>query len=220
MADSPTRGAARPIRLGNYDIVAHIASGGMGAVYRAVDRVHRRDAAIKVLSPELASKPLMLERFRREAQSVEALDHPHIVRLYEFGEYKGTWFLAMEFVEGVDLHDYIATHGPLDDAQARAFLAQAVSALEHAFVQGIVHRDIKPSNFLAVQGFAELTVKLTDFGLARQTSDEEFRVTRDGVTVGTIDYMSPEQARDSGAADIRSDIYSLGCTLFHVLSGR
>jgi serine/threonine-protein kinase len=208
------------MRLGRYEILQHIATGGMGAVYKARDLELGRDVALKVLSPELAAQREALERFRREARSAARLRHENIVTLYEFGEDKGTYFLAMEFVDGTDLHDYITRKGQLDPDEARAILAQAACALDHAHKQGVVHRDIKPSNFLVAREGDRLVVKLTDLGLARLAREDESRVTRSGSTVGTVDYISPEQARDSASADTRSDIYSLGCTLFHMLAGQ
>jgi serine/threonine protein kinase len=212
--------ARRGVRLGKYEVVGHIASGGMGVVYRARDTETGRDVALKVLHPNLAaSKPAVIERFRREARSAAKLVHPNIVTVYELEEDRGTFFLPMEYVEGVDLHDYIGRKGKLSARRARKILVQAARALDHAHQYGIVHRDIKPANFLLARRDGHTVVKLTDFGLAREASDEEFRVTREGSTVGSIDYMAPEQARDSGAADIRSDLYSLGCTLYHMLAG-
>jgi serine/threonine-protein kinase len=162
----------------------------------------------------------MVERFRREARSAAKLRHDNIVRIYEFGDFNGTYFLALEFVDGIDLHEYINRKGKLAPEEARLILIQAARALLHAHKKGIIHRDIKPSNFLITLQNEQPVVKLTDLGLARETRDDEFRVTRDGSTVGTVDYMSPEQARDSSAADIRSDIYSLGCTAYHMLAGQ
>ena len=125
----------------------------------------------------------------------------------------------MEFVDGPDLGEYILHKGRLDVEETHAILVQAVQALDHAHRQGVVHRDIKPSNFILARQDGELVVKMTDLGLSRAISDEDFRVTRDGSTVGTVDYLSPEQSRDSSGADIRSDIYSLGCTVYHMLAG-
>ena len=209
-------------RVGKYEIVAHIASGGMGAVYKAVDPELRRTVAMKVLSAALAQNELALERFRREARHVARLSHPHIVAIHEYGydDVGDLHFLVLEFVDGIDLGRYIARRGMVAPPEARLILMQVVKALDHAFAQGIVHRDIKPSNILLARAGKRTVVKLTDLGLARTASDEEFRVTREGSTVGTIDYMSPEQARNSAGTDIRSDIYSLGCTAFHMLAGK
>jgi serine/threonine-protein kinase len=207
-------------RVGKYEVLDHIATGGMGVVYKARDTDLGRTVALKVLLPELTSHAAALERFRREARHAARLTHPNIVTLYEWGEVDGDYFLALEFVEGTDLGDYIHRKVRLDPEEAREIVAQAARALDHAFRQGVVHRDIKPSNFILSRQHGELLVKLTDLGLARAVREQEFRVTRDGSTVGTVDYLSPEQARDSYAADVRSDIYSLGCTLYHMLSGK
>jgi len=209
----------RAVRVGKYEVVAHIATGGMGAVYKAIDNVLKREVALKVLPPDMASKPLALERFRREARNAARLRHENIVTIYEFDQSASTIYLAMEFVDGIDLAEYIGRKGRLDPEEARLVTIQAARALEHAHAQGVVHRDVKPSNFLVSRKGDKLVVKLSDFGLARETSDEDGRVTRDGTTVGTVDYMAPEQARNCGAADCRSDIYSLGCALFHMLTG-
>lgn len=217
--ESTNQARGRSQRIGKYEIVKHIATGGMGAVYRAVDTELKRPVALKVLSPELASKPNMIERFQREARSAAKLRHENIVTLYEVGQENDVHFLALEFVEGIDLFEHIQRKSKLDSEEARQILIQAARALDHAHKQGIVHRDIKPGNFLLADPDGEMVVKLTDMGLARASRDEEFRMTNPGSTVGTVDYISPEQAKDSSAADIRSDIYSLGCTLFHMLAG-
>lgn len=218
--DPHTKNIRRPIRIGKYQVVEHVATGGMGAVYRARDTQLDRDVALKVLPNEMAANPGALERFRREARNAAKLRHENIVSIYECGEEKGTWYLALEFVEGIDLNEYIRRKGRLDPEEARRITIQAALALQHAHQQGIVHRDIKPSNFLVTRHAGKLVVKMTDLGLSREAKRDATRVTRDGTTVGTVDYMAPEQARDSNRADIRSDIYSLGCTLYHMLAGR
>ena len=206
-------------RIGKYQLLALIASGGMGHVYKARDERLGRVVALKILSPELSRNPVLVERFRREARHAACLTHKNIVALFEADEADGFHYLAMELVEGVDLAEYIRRKGRLHPEESRRILIQACKALEHAFAMGITHRDIKPSNFLLANDEGRCRVKLTDLGLARMQSDEEFRVTTAGCTVGTVDYMSPEQARDSALADVRSDIYSLGCTLYHMLAG-
>jgi serine/threonine protein kinase len=207
-------------RLGKYKVLGHIATGGMGTVYKAEDEVLDRPVALKILDSSLADRPSTLERFKREARHAARLSHRNIVTLYEYGQIDGLHFLALEFVDGIDLYDYIERKGQLAPEESRRILVQAVKALDHAFQQGIIHRDIKPSNFLLTRDRDRMRVKLTDMGLARTIDDDEqFRVTRAGSTVGTIDYLSPEQARNSASADIRSDIYSLGCTLYHMLAG-
>ncbi len=218
-SESATTGSRRAIRIGKYEVLAHIATGGMGAVYRAPDTEENREVALKVLTAEMAVKPAMLERFRREGKHAAKLRHENIVAVYEFNEINGTYYIAMEFVEGIDLHDYIEQKGTLDPEESRQIMIQAARALAHAHSISIVHRDIKPSNFLVARKNNKVVIKLTDLGLARETEADEFRVTRAGTTVGTVDYISPEQARDSGSADVRSDIYSLGCTWFHMLAG-
>jgi serine/threonine protein kinase len=218
-SDAAAKEPSRNIRIGKYEVLSHIATGGMGAVYKARDTENDREVALKVLSPEMAAKPAMLERFRREATHAAKLKHKNVVTLYEFGEAHHIYFLAMEYIDGIDLFDYSSRKGPLDPNEALKIIRQACRALDHAYEQGVIHRDIKPSNFLVAQKGEKVVVKLTDFGLAREASNEEFRVTRAGTTIGTLDYMSPEQARDSGLADIRSDLYSLGCTWYHLLAG-
>jgi serine/threonine-protein kinase len=218
--DPPIKNARRTVRLGKYEVVKHIASGGMGAVYKARDTELHRDVALKILPPEMASNPAALERFKREARNAAKLQHENIVGIHEFGEFQGTWYLALEFVEGINLYEYIKRKDKLDPEEARRITIQAALALQHAYRQGIVHRDIKPSNFLVTRKNDRLVVKMTDLGLSREARPEETRVTRHGTTVGTVDYMAPEQARDSSRADTRSDIYSLGCTLYHMLAGK
>ncbi len=218
--DIPPQDSRRYVCVGRYRVLAHIATGGMGAVYRALDPETGRAVALKVLPPDLvAGKANLVERFRREAQAGARLRHENIVALLEFGEAGGTYFLAMELVEGANLFEHIEEHGPLEPGEAREVLIQMARALDHAHGQGIVHRDIKPANILLARTDGRLVAKLADMGLAREVRDEEFRLTREGCTVGTIDYMSPEQARNSVSADTRSDIYSLGCTFFHMLAG-
>jgi serine/threonine-protein kinase len=207
-------------RVGRYEVVTHLASGGMGQVYRARDVELEREVALKVLPVNLAANAAAVERFRREARLAARLSHKNIVTLYDWGQDSGTWFLALEFIDGIDLHTHITARGRLDAQEAWLITVQAARALDHAFGQGVTHRDIKPSNFLLTRQGRKVRVKLTDLGLARTAQEEEFRITRDGSTVGTIDYLAPEQARDSALADVRSDIYSLGCTLYHMLAGR
>ena len=213
------RSPGKVVQVGKYTVVAHVATGGMGAVYRATDTETGREVALKVLNPKSAQRAESLQRFHREAHNAAQLRHENIVTVYEVGEYKSVIYLAMEFIDGIDLHDHITKLGRLEVEEARLITLQAARALAHAHKRGVIHRDIKPSNFLLSRQGDRLLVKLTDFGLSRQASDDEFRVTREGFTVGTIDYISPEQARDSASADVRSDLYSLGCSLYHMLTG-
>ena len=210
----------RNVRVGKYQILSHVATGGMGAVYRALNTETDQVVALKVLSPELAARPNLVERFRREARSASKLRHKNIITVLECGESKGTHFLAMEFIDGKDLSDYLRDKGQIDVRLAWVLMRQATKALCHAHEKGIVHRDIKPSNFLLTKKDKRPLLKLADLGLAREVNEEQFRVTTDGTTVGTVDYMSPEQAKDSANADARSDIYSLGCAFYHMLAGK
>jgi eukaryotic-like serine/threonine-protein kinase len=219
-SEPPPPKGTRRARLGRYEVVAHIATGGMGAVYRARDTESDREVALKVLNPRRADDPAMLERFRREARHAAKLRHENIVTLYDADEVNGHLFLVMEFVDGIDLHEYVKRLGALDPEEARQLVLQGARALAHAYDRRIVHRDVKPSNFLITRKEGRSVVKLTDLGLAREVNADEFRVTRAGTTVGTLDYMAPEQARDSGSADIRSDLYSLGATWYHLLTGQ
>ncbi len=209
-------------RLGKYEVMAHLSTGGMGAVYQAVDRELSRIVALKVLSPNRTESDLLTERFRREARTAARLNHPNIVTLYECGydAQRNALYLALEFIDGMDLAKYIHKRGMLRPEETRRILMQTAQALGHAFARGIVHRDIKPSNIMLTRVGKKILVKLTDLGLAIVKGEDDYRLTREGNTVGTIDYMAPEQARDSQSADTRSDIYSLGCTAYHMLAGK
>src|SRR5262245_20166556 len=156
------------VRLGKYKVLAHIATGGMGTIYKASDEELGRLVALKVLDSNMAEKPSTLERFRREARHAAKLSHKNIVTLYEYNQINGVHFLALEFVDGIDLYDYIERKGHLAPEESRRILVQAVKALDHAFGQGITHRDIKPSNFLLTRDRDRMRVKLTDLGLARK----------------------------------------------------
>jgi serine/threonine protein kinase len=218
--DEPSRDKKKPVRIGKYRVIAHLASGGMGVVYKAHDEELDRVVALKILARDLSNQPARVERFRREARHAARLHHENIVTIYEFGEHEDLQFLALEFVDGVDLLQYICQKGRLEVEEACSIVTQAARALEHSSEQGIIHRDVKPSNLLITRRREQLVVKLTDLGIAREVADDANRMTGAGLIVGTIDYLSPEQARDSGAADIRSDLYSLGCTLYEMLSGQ
>jgi serine/threonine-protein kinase len=217
MSDSsPIRRLRRGDRLAKYEIVAPIARGGMGAVYEAKEVESGRRVALKIAATNDERKHA---RFQREALYAARLQHENIVAVHEFGEADGFWYLAMEFVEGKNLHEFIKAKGHLLPEEARRITIQACLALHHAHSQGIVHRDVKPSNFLVTRRDGRFIIKLSDLGLSRSEEDNSRRVTRAGTTVGTVDYMAPEQAVNCGRADERSDIYSLGCTLFHMLAG-
>ena len=205
--------------LCHFELVQFIGGGGMGRVYRAIDSRLARTVALKILPPDQAADPETLRRFQNEAQSTARLDHENIARVYYVGEDLGLNFIVFEFVEGVNLRDLVETRGPLPLAEAVSYTFQVANALAHAAARNVVHRDIKPSNLLITP---EGQVKLIDMGLARlrEADNPAQDLTASGVTLGTFDYISPEQARDPRNADVRSDIYSLGCTFFFMLTGR
>lgn len=204
-------------QLGRYTIVKKLGQGGMGTVFLANDTQLRRQVALKVLAKEKAENPTLVKRFKAEAQAAAALKHDNIVAIHDAGEADGLLYIALEFVDGTDAHTVVAKRGPMPAKRAMDVIRQITLALQHAYIQKIVHRDIKPSNLLLRK---DGLVKLADMGLARSVDETlETNITRAGTTVGTVDYMSPEQARNSKAADIRSDMYSLGATWFHLLTG-
>jgi serine/threonine protein kinase len=204
--------------LGPYDLKRKLGQGGMGAVYLAVDPEKKSQLALKILPREKASNPQLVKRFKAEAQNSGQLTHENIVSIFGTGEADGYLYIALEFVDGIDVHDLIQKRGVLPVKRSIDIIKQVARALQHAYEQHIVHRDIKPANLLIRR---DGVVKLADMGLARAVDESvETGITRAGTTVGTVDYMSPEQARNSKAADVRSDIYSLGCTWYHMLTGR
>ena len=204
--------------LGPYVLERFVGGGGMGAVFRALDTTLDRVVAVKVLSRQQSSDVDMLRRFKNEAQLAARLDHENIGRVYAVGSDAGWHYIVFEFIDGTNLRDLVAEEGPLDLARAIRFTAQVAEALEHAWERSVVHRDIKPSNIIITPAGR---ARLVDMGLARlPTVSGAPDLTASGMTLGTFDYISPEQARDPRAADVRSDLYSLGCTLFYMLTGR
>ncbi|HEX5133919.1 MAG TPA: serine/threonine-protein kinase, partial [Thermoanaerobaculia bacterium] len=211
-------------RVGPYEIVSALGIGGMGEVYRARDPRLGREIALKVLPEELSTDADRLARFEREARSASALNHPHIVTVYDIGRADSLSYIAMELVEGHTLREAVAS-GPLPGKRAVAIAAQAADALAKAHSVGIVHRDLKPENVMVSRdGF----VKILDFGLAKLVAPVSDTVshaataidaTRPGVLLGTVGYMSPEQAR-GGEVDFRSDQFSFGSILYEIASGR
>ena len=203
--------------LGKYQMIREIGAGGMGVVYLAKDTQLNRTVALKILGRDKRSNPTLVRRFQAEALAAAQLRHENIVLIYDSGEIDGLPFIALEYVEGTDVHNLVGRRGPLPIPRSVDIIKQVARALDHAYQKGIVHRDIKPSNLLVSR---DGKVKLADMGLARSIDEStETGITRAGTTVGTVDYMAPEQARDSKAADVRSDIYSLGCTWYHMLTG-
>ena len=170
MAKSSASEGERSAKIGPYDVIKRVGAGGMGTVYLARDNDLGRLIALKVLPPDLAVKTEMIKRFRQEAQHAAKLRHENIVTLYGCGEHNGTHYLAMEFVDGCNLHEYIDKKGKLAPEDARVLMMQAAKALVCAHEQNIVHRDIKPSNFLLTINNGRAVVKLTDFGLEREPS--------------------------------------------------
>lgn len=206
-------------RLGHFELVEYVGGGGMGRVFRGIDTQLGRTVALKVLPPDQACDPDALQRFQNEAQSSARLDHDNIARAFYVGEDRGLHFIVFEFIEGINVRLLVERKGPLPLAEAVSYTLQVAEALAHADARSIVHRDIKPSNVLITP---EGRVKLIDMGLARlrHADPAAADLTASGVTLGTFDYISPEQARDPRNADIRSDIYSLGCTFFFMLAGQ
>lgn len=204
-------------RLAHFELIEPIGVGGMAAVLRARDTLLDRQVALKVLPPDMASEPENVRRFENEAKAAARLDHENIARVYYFGRDQGLHFIAFEFVEGKNLKELIDQYGRIPVPQAVHYVLQIAQGLAHAADRGVVHRDIKPSNIIIT---ADGRAKLVDMGLARSTELHPTEgLTQSGTTLGTFDYISPEQAIEPRQADCRSDIYSLGCTFYHMLTG-
>ena len=209
----------------DYKIVRELGRGGMGVVYLARNTLMGRREVLKVVGGHLLSRPAILERFQREIRSAARLQHPNIVSAYSDLRLGESLALTMEYVEGIDLSRVVKAKGPLPVANACNYVHQSALGLQHAHEHGMVHRDIKPANLILARASGregKAVVKVLDFGLAKVIVEgqRESGLTREGQMLGTPDYIAPEQIRDAQSADIRADIYSLGCTLYYLLSGR
>ncbi|MBL8794218.1 MAG: serine/threonine protein kinase [Planctomycetia bacterium] len=234
------RGAQAELNLGPYIILDRLGQGGMGTVYKARNSKLQRLTALKVIRKEKLGKPESVQRFYREVRAAAQLSHPNVVLAFDAGECDGTHYFAMEYVDGVDLGKLLKQHGPLPVEAASEYIRQAACGLAHAHEKGLVHRDLKPSNLLLARAGRKtgvnpatpdlsptpvegVVVKVLDLGLALvgwQEPEGAAALTQEGAVVGTPDYTAPEQMLNSRAADIRSDLYSLGCTLYHLLTGQ
>ena len=217
------KGPATPtLELPDYEIVRRLGGGGMGVVYLARNTLMGRPEVLKVVAPHLTDRPEVMERFLQEIQSAARLHHRNIVAAYAAIRSAAGLILAMEYVDGVDLAAHVEARGPLTVREACFYACQAAQGLQHAHARGMVHRDIKPANLILDLNRAKGVVKILDFGLAKVASERpvEGGLTRNGLMLGTPDYIAPEQIRNTQGADIRSDIYSLGCTLYFLLTGR
>jgi serine/threonine protein kinase len=232
------RGHGDSLFLDQYTILERIGKGRMAGVYRAVHRLGPT-VAIKILPPSKAKVPQVLARFQREARLALALNHPNVVRTFQTGEADGLHYLVMEHLEGETLEDVLRRRGKLPPGEAARLVYQALLGLQHLHEQGLVHRDLKPANLMLVPGPREHSgpgqsdttirrlVKVLDIGTGRalfaddvNDQGQPFELTNDGDILGTPDYMAPEQARDPHTADIRADVYSLGCVLYEALAGQ
>lgn len=205
-------------QLGIYLIERALGTGGMAAVFRAVDPHLDRTVALKILPPILAAQQEHVQRFEREAKVAAQLGHPNVARVHYYGQDQGLHYIAYEYIDGINLREMLEQQGGrLEVKDAINYMTQAARGLAHSASRGITHRDIKPSNLVITP---EGQVKLVDLGLARNSSmNDTDELTQSGATLGTFDYLSPEQAIDPRLADVRSDIYSLGCTFYHALTG-
>ena len=199
-----------------YSILAKLGRGGMGTVFKAIDLSMNRLVAIKFLPVNLAKDRLYIRRFLREAKSAAQLAHPNITRVYEVASYKGIFYFSMEYVDGSTLLALIESEQAVDIQTAIDIIIQAARGLEHAHSRNIIHRDIKPENIMITKNG---TVKICDMGLAKRIGAAEHDITLTGFVIGTPSYMSPEQITDPKSLDNRTDIYSLGATFYHVVTG-
>jgi serine/threonine-protein kinase len=211
---------ATGILSGRYEIGDRLGSGGMSSVHKATDLILERTVAVKILAEHLSDDERFVARFRREALAVAKLIHPNIVQVYDTGIDDGRHYIVMEYVEGRSGAQILQRQGPLDSETTAEIGAQACAGLDYAHRRGIIHRDVKPGNLMVVGGpvgGGEMTIKLTDFGIARAV--EQTRITQVGSVVGTAAYLSPEQVRGEEATPA-TDVYALGVVLYQFLTGR
>lgn len=216
-------GQSTGFKLGQYRILDELGRGGMGRVYKAVHQTMGRTVALKVLAPSLTKTPKSREQFRQEIRAAAKLNHPNIVTAYDANQAGDACFLVMEYVDGPNLSDLVKQRGPLPLEQACEFIRQTAFGLANAHEQHLVHRDIKPANLIVQTTSAGPIVKILDFGLARiiqpNSQAEQSAASGELMMAGTPDYVAPEQARNQARADGRSDLYSLGCTFYYLLTG-
>jgi len=203
-------------RVGNYRLLRLIGQGGMGVVYEAIQALLERRVAVKLLNDKLASNQELAERFITEARVAANLRHDNIVTIYESGISDGRYFYAMEYIDGFSLSDLIENNGRIPSKDILPLIKQATEGLDCAWNQGVVHRDIKPGNLMLTTNGR---LKIADFGIAKAYSDDFAHSTRTGIEMGTPLYSSPEQDKDAKRVDLRSDIYSLGATFYHLITG-
>jgi eukaryotic-like serine/threonine-protein kinase len=202
---------------GNYRIIRQIGRGGMGSIYLAEHKPLDHHVAVKFLDRRLNSDPIYIELFLREGRAAAKLRHPGLVAVYDVGCYhQDAWYLVMEYVEGRDLHDIVEKDGPLTIERAVDYISQAAEALGYAHKSGFVHRDIKPDNLILNP---EGRIKICDMGLAKRIGEHGV-ITQSGLVMGSPNFLSPERLHDATGLDGRADVYSLGGTLFYLLTGR
>jgi eukaryotic-like serine/threonine-protein kinase len=201
--------------IGQYDLVEKIAEGGMGTVYRGRNRLTGEIVAVKVVPQHLLSNPVVLKRFEQEYLVARAIDHPNIVKALDFGRDGETRYLVMELIEGESLGQKIERDGKMSEEEAIRIITQVALGLQKAHKQGLIHRDVKPDNILLT---TDGQVKLTDLGLVKEI-EADLNLTRTGRGLGTPHFMAPEQFRNAKKADVRCDIYSLGATLYMMVTG-
>jgi serine/threonine protein kinase len=215
------QGKEAALHVGPYQLLHRLGEGGMGQVYKARHGRLGRVVALKLIHPQFLCHPSARKRFLREVRSLSLLDHPNIVSAIDAGDEEGKLYLAMQFIEGTDLARLVKEKGAMPIGQACDCVRQAALGLQHAHEHGLVHRDVKPANLLLTP---DGTVKILDLGLARLResgeADHSSTLTDTGIAMGTPDYVAPEQITDSKHVDIRADLYSLGCTLYHLLAGQ